>query len=287
MKELGTSASQPACLREAWSRPAASPPKAAPACVECGTPIGPRTKSGLCRIHARGKGHARYPRDRQCSVCGTGITRHAKSGMCKPCANRSRNSTDEFRRKVSEGQKRRMLEPEYAAMKARVAARNAQKAYLDPERREKARKLALKHLEKAFTPEAIAKKKRRIREARDAQRDKRLAWCPPEFRALHHHNVNSKRMPAAESREMIEGLILEQRAARHPYFESVVDFMRQFTAVYDRLQYGQERKRYRVGLVDLTAGELLQRAEFKGYIYPQYPRKSTLRDESLPETIAA
>jgi hypothetical protein len=226
------------------------------ACTECGTAIGPRTKSGLCSEHARGKGHGAHPKPWSCSVCSTAITKN-KTGMCKPCGLRVRNVSAQHRRAVSEGQRRAMQDPEFYAKKCRIAARNAQKSYLDPERLAVARIIALAHLEKAFTPEALKLKAERIRAARDAMVDKRLSWCPPEYRALHHRNVNSKRMHAADSRAMIEQLMADNAALKH--IDSALDFLKRLAPVA-KLENG-----YRYGNAILRPSEVVERAKLRGW----------------------
>jgi len=227
------------------------------ACSSCGARIGDRTRSGLCAACARGRGHGANKRVANCSVCGIGITALAKTGMCKPCVNRAHNADPEFRRKIREGQLRRLLDPEFRERKARVARRNAQKAYLDPARRERARIIALEHLRLAFTPDAIQRKHDAIRAARAAQIDKRLAWCPPEYRALHRRNVNSKRMKAADSRAMIEAMIADKDAMRH--LDDALDWLRRLCPVA-KLENG-----FRVGNAILRPAEVIARARLRGW----------------------
>lgn len=235
-------------------------------CSVCSTPIGPRTKSGLCRVHARTHGTPNpYPRIANCKSCGCGITAQAKSGYCKSCANRIRNSTPEFRAKVSAGQRRLMSDPDFAEKKRRIAIRNVQKAMLDPQKRERARELAMEHLALAFTPEAIARKEAMLKEKGRRVSETRMAWCPPEFRDLHRKNIRSRRMSLAQSQAMIAELAQERRAINHPSWQSVLDYMRRLTSVV-LLNNGN----YRVGLAELTPGQLLQRAEVKGYELPRW-----------------
>ena len=177
-------------------------------CTVCSAPIGHRSRSGLCRRHCR-TGQFPHPRVADCSDCGVGITAQNKTGRCRVCAVRAMNSDPEHRRKVGEGVRRALQNPYARARKAAVARENARKAYAQPERRKRAREIALRHLQLAFTPEAIERKLANQRAG--LARDKRLAWCPPEYRDAYRKLMYSKRMLAAEARPIIEEMIAADR----------------------------------------------------------------------------
>ena len=293
MKVFGASALPTACLREAWSRPAASPPKAAPACAVCRTAITALGKSGKCRSCAaktRAPAKNFAPRVAKCVDCGTGITATSRTGRCKVCATIHNNRLPETIRKRKAGWKKRLAKPGERERLSKQVQRNREKAMCDPEKRARAVERGKWLIENVIrTPEVQARLREGHKKCGPKISAHRMAWCPPEYRELHRQNMATHRMRLAESRAMIEKLAakdaLEHRAARHPCFESVIDFMRRFTAVFDHGPV--EEKRYRVGLVDLTAGELLQRAEFRGYSYPQFPQPSAIARGNEKATLAA
>lgn len=259
-------------------------------CRECGAGICKRTKSRLCRsCAATTRAKSAVPLTRSCSDCGTPISEQSK-GRCRSCATAYYNRLPETKKKRVEGWKKRLADPAKYAQVCRTAARNSQKAMADPIKRaaaaERARKMYRKYLD---TPEMRERIRATRKRAGEKIREHLLGWCPPEYRELHAENVNTHRMKAAQSREMIEKLIAErtreERAIRHPYFSQTVDFMRRLTAVV-RLDNGN----YRVGLAELTPGQLLQRAEAKGYVFPRYPQPkadSPFVSESSADRIAA
>ena len=234
-------------------------------CRECGTRICKRTLSRLCRSCAAAcRSPSKVPLTRSCSDCGTGITEKSK-GRCRSCATTYYNRLPETKKKRVEGWKKRLSDPAKYEQVCKTAARNSQKAMADPVKRaaavERARKVYRKYLD---TPEMRERIRATRKRAGEKLTEQRLAWCPQEYRELHAQNVKTHRMKAAQSREMIEKMIAErtreERAIRHPYFPEVVEFMRRLTAVV-RLDNGN----YRVGLVELTPGRLLERAESRGY----------------------
>lgn len=290
---MGASVSPTACLRSAWSRPAASPPKAAPACAVCGTPITALGKSGKCRsCAAKSRAPARNfaPRVAKCKDCGKGITATAKSGRCKVCATVHNNKRPETIKKRIKGWEKRLAKPGERERLARQIQRNHDKAMADPEKYARAVERGQWLVENILSkPETKAKAKACRRKNSYKISEAMLRWCPPEYRDLHRQNMATHRMRLAESKEMILNLAerekWEHKAARHPCFDNVIGFMRCRTAVFD---HGPDKeKRYRVGLVDLTAGELLKRAEFNGYSYPRFPQFGRFNDGSGERTIAA
>jgi hypothetical protein len=88
-------------------------------------------------------------------------------------------------------------------------------------------------------------------------REMRLAWCPPEYRGLHHENVYRHRMLAAQSREMIEKLIANDRALKD--VDSALDYLRKFAPV-QKLENG-----YRYGNAVLSPAEVVSRAKIRGW----------------------
>lgn len=149
------------------------------------------------------------PRVANCTDCSVGITAQSKTGRCRSCANRAMSGTPQHRRKNSEGQRRRMADPAFRAFKRSVLRKNQAKGRANPETNARLIQSALDNLAKAFTPEAITLKRKRAKAAFARRMDPRVAWCPAEYREMHRRNVVSKRMPAAESRRLIEAMIAE------------------------------------------------------------------------------
>lgn len=174
------------------------------------------------------------------------------------------NADPEFQKTRVAGIRRKFKEPEYRAKMQRLGSRLGQKSALDEELQERRRE----HGKWAYAnflsrPETVAKCLAKVKANGPKLRAIRMAWCPREMWDRHKFLVRSKKMRFEDAKEQVFREWDELRAARHPYFGSVVDFMRRRTAVIDRGAH--EEKRYRVGLTDMTAGELLKRAEFNGY----------------------
>lgn len=225
-------------------------------CIVCGGHRSSRSKSGRCHKCAM---RARAPAPRFCK-CGKRLNRQTKSGMCLPCL----RVTPEFQAKRLAAVRKAFENPEHRAKMAKVVARNHAKARLRPEFAQWLHEHG-KHLQTILhSPEVRAKQRTPEHRAKmgKAVSDARLSWCPPELRAEYRSLIKSKRMLMSEARPIIEAKAQELRAIRHPCFEDVLHFMRRLTAVL-RLDNGN----YRVGLAELTPGQLLKRAESKGYSF--------------------
>jgi hypothetical protein len=163
----------------------------------------------------------------------------------------------------AEGIRRKFQEPEHREKMAKVARRNGSKYWLEhrPEAVERGKLLYQNFLSK---PESRAKCAEAIRANSWKITEKYLSWCPPEYRD-EYRTLQRRWRGAKRARAYIEGKMREDRAVKHPHFQSVVDHMRRLTAVV-RLNNGN----YRVGIAELTPGQLLERAEAKGYETPRW-----------------
>lgn len=140
-----------------------------------------------------------------CATCSKPLSRKNRSGYCKHHVSAAKAQDPAWREAQRVGAKRALqVNPErMEALKARVRARNA-----SPEHRawaaDRARQIGLHAIgqQSANNPESIAK-----RAASSAAT--KLAWCPPHLREQYRHLLYSKKIPAAEARQMI----LEQEAA--------------------------------------------------------------------------
>lgn len=229
---------------------------------QCGTPIDKRTKSGRCRScsalnrNPNGVGHAK-PKTKRCIDCQVLVSDQSK-GRCRRCANAYFNRLPETKQKRVEGWKKRLADPEKYERLCRTAARNSQKAMADPVKRaeaaERGKRIYSLYLD---TPESRAKVKASRAKAGAKIRERLLAWCPPEYRQLHHENVFRHRMLSAQSREMIEKLIANDRAMRD--VDSALDYLRKFAPVA-KLENG-----FRYGNAVLTPAEVISRAKVRGW----------------------
>lgn len=226
-------------------------------CSSCGGPRSNRSKTGLCFSCAM---KARKPKPRFCSECGVKIYAKSKLGLCRQHV----YSSAEFQRRRTEAIRRAFENPEHREKMRKVIIRNHSKAMLRPEfmqwMRENGERLGkiLQSPEmraRTNSPECRARLGRAVSEAR-------MKWCPEELRDEYRHLIRSKRMHSSEAKKIILGKMDELRAIRHPFFEDVLHFMRRLTAVL-RLDNGN----YRVGITELTPGQLLKRAESKGYTF--------------------
>lgn len=86
-----------------------------------------------------------------------------------------------------------------------------------PERREqKAAELRALNAQRTYappSPEALAK----VHAGLKAYHERRLAWCPREYREEYRHMVWIKRIPAAEARKHIEASIAADKARKSPF----------------------------------------------------------------------
>jgi hypothetical protein len=211
---------------------------------------------------------ARKPQPRHCETCGKTLFRQNKTGFCLPCL----QTRPEFKARRIAGMKRVFANPEHLEKMRKVIARNHAKARIEKPEFEAWLVNHGKELAKLLqTPEIKAKtfsEETRAKAAK-AQSEAKLGWCPPEFRAEYRMLVRKKRMHSKDARPIIEAKAAEKaredRAVKHPCWQSVIDHMRRTTAV---ILLGNGN--YRVGTAELTPGQLLERAELRGYELPRW-----------------
>lgn len=134
-----------------------------------------------------------------CQTCGKALSRQNRSGYCKHHVSAAKAQDPAWREAQRAGAKRALqANPERMdALKARMRASNT-----TPEKRawaaERARQMGLAEIGRAVaqTPEAQAKRSASCTATK-------LAWCPPHLRESYRHLIYSKKIPAAEAREII------------------------------------------------------------------------------------
>jgi hypothetical protein len=229
-------------------------------CIDCSGPLGARNKTGRCKpCCIKWLADVRRLPQNYCG-CGAKIRNHSE--RCPPCNRVWMNESTDIKAARAEGIRRKFQDPEHRAKMAKVARRNSTKYYSDPAAIERARENG-KRLYREFlnTPESRAKCNAAIRASAWKATEKYLGWCPPEHRD-EYRRLQKRLKSSVKAREEIERVVAEEKAIKHPFFEDVLHFMRRLTAIV-RLDNGN----YRVGTAELTPGELLKRAERKGYSY--------------------
>lgn len=239
--------------------PSISGPTQGGAAICCGKQLGHRNKSGLCRsCAATNRSPSSVPLTRACSDCAKPISEQSK-GRCRSCATAYYNRLPETIAKRIEGWKKRLADPKNYEQLCKTAKRNSQKAMADPVKRAAASARAKIMYERYLNTDEnraiVASTRKR---AGDKIRELRLAWCPLEYRQLHHENIKRHRMKAAQSREMIEKLAANASALRH--IDSALDYLLKFAPV-QKLENG-----FRYGNAILSPSEVVSRATLRGWM---------------------
>jgi hypothetical protein len=205
-----------------------------------------------------------YSKGLTCSTCGTPVANGCKSGRCRSCIAKWLNSDPEMSRRRSDGLKRRYREdPEYRARMAKVSARNAQIAALNPEIYAKWQAIGRAALTHLHSPETRAKWRATRKQMGRTRHERHFAWCPDlalreEYRKLVKTPRNG--INAAMAREMIEAKLADLNAIRSGQLDDALHWLRRITPV-KKLDDG----RYQYGSGTLTPGELISRAKLKGW----------------------
>jgi len=234
-------------------------------CSTCGGKRSQKSTTGLCFSCSM---KARAPAPRYCGDCGKQIHRQNKSGFCHPCLTKQ----PEFHERRLVAVRKAFENPAHVEKMRKVIARNHAKARLEKPGFEEWLHSNGKRLAKMLhTPEMRAKtqSEETRHKLSKTQTEKKRAWCPPGYWEEYRRLIRSKRMHSSEARPLILAKAaaeeLERRAMTHPAWQSVIDHMRRLTAVI-RLDNGN----YRVGTAELTPGQLLERAELRGYELPRW-----------------
>lgn len=147
-----------------------------------------------------------------CIVCNGRIGSRNKSGRCKKCQLDFINSDPDVETKRRNSYRNRMAtDPLFNARMREHARQMGLRAGQDPEVR--ARRVAFgKHIHATVLsrPDIREKTLRAVREkSGPTQHERKLAWCPPEYRAEYLRLLNNGKLRKAEAQRVI----LDQVAA--------------------------------------------------------------------------
>lgn len=200
-----------------------------------------------------------------CVDCGKQLAAPKKNKRpaerCMACGNRHRGNDPEFQRLRAEGIRRKFQDPEHRAKMAKVITRTAEKARADPEYYARlVRQGHYQYQNHLNSPETRARNRAAVKAAGPKIVEARLSWCPEQYRAEYLRLQRSKRMRAADARAVIEAKIADDQAIKSGKLDDAVFWLNRI-APTKRLDDG----RYRYGSAVLTPGELMKRAERKGW----------------------
>lgn len=134
-----------------------------------------------------------------CATCGATLSRQNRSGYCRRHASAAKAQDPAWREAQRAGARRALLaNPERLdALKARIRAHNT-----SPEHRawaaERAKAIKLHERGSAASQTAEANAKRSA-----SATASKLAWCPPHLRQDYRRLIYSKKLSAAEARQII------------------------------------------------------------------------------------
>lgn len=151
-----------------------------------------------------------------CSGCQRGISTQSKTGRCRSCVARHINSDPEIRARAAAGRAAFAAKP--GVREQRIANLAAHRLSMSEE--EKARRRArgrFVYETVLNTPENRARANDpEVRRLSGRKRTETLlGWCPPHLRAMYRTLTITKRLPAAEAREIVlKEAAREERARR-------------------------------------------------------------------------
>ncbi len=200
-----------------------------------------------------------YSRGRTCATCAVLINNYNKSGRCVMCGLAHRQHSEDFQAKRLEGIRKAYEDPEFRERQKAGLRRAISKLYADPEYAARMRERGeWLYANKLNTPEAKAALAASRGRAGQSNSERRLGWCPPEYRGLHRRNVFSKRMRSAESRAAIEAMIADRAA--HRDLDDAIRWLNRL-APTKKLDTGLVR----YGMAELRPSEIVDRAKLKGW----------------------
>lgn len=161
---------------------------------------------------------------RHCRHCSKQIGERSKTGLCNPCFNRDRNADPEFMAARKAAIQRKFQDPAHREKMRKAMLRTVAKMNEDPAYRarlvERGKHLAATALR---SPQSLAKIASLRAENGRKRSETVMAWCPPKYRDEYRFLTVSKRMKAADARQ----LILDKMAAEMTPFERAMDRIRQ------------------------------------------------------------
>lgn len=177
---------------------------------------------------------AEYAVGLTCADCSTPIraTRN-RAGRCSRCILISRNADPEYQAKRAAALSVKWSDPNYKAKMRAESRAHAIRLAKDPRVRAARRRAGKAAIARLFEPEVRAKTLKAVSErAGKTNSERRMAWCPAEYRHLYRYLVKTKRIPGSEARKAVFEQVKadRERAATKPE-ESLSPFERQERAL--------------------------------------------------------
>ena len=158
---------------------------------------------------------------RTCTVCGKDLCRKNTSGLCKPHYMAAWNSDPVAKAKRLVGTRRYAASPE-GKLANSIRAKAAATTYLSTPEGMAAAVANMRRLQPlSYTPEALARRDN-VTMAKKVS-DYKMAWCPPEYREMHRHLSQTKRILIAECKAIIAEQIKIDRARMSPFERQEAD----------------------------------------------------------------
>lgn len=172
-----------------------------------------------------------------CDGCGTPIRGRNESGRCSRCIIKQRNADPEYRARLLAGISKKWADPEYKA-KMRASSRAlAERLAKDPKVRAARQRAGRASVPRLFSPEVRAKTLKAVSErAGKTNSERRLAWCPVEYRSLYRYLLKTKRIPGPEARQSVFEQIRIDRERKLAAKETLSPFERQMRALENGAQ---------------------------------------------------
>lgn len=192
-------------------------------------------------------------------ICGCGEPMSDRAKRCKPCLLKELAADPERGAKIGRALRERLKDPANHARLVEAAKRGGRTKSRDLEWCERAAKLMREKIQPlSMTPEALARRDHALcgRLAGEAK----LAWCPPEMRPRYRRLTKGLKMKKAEAQPLVMREWDDIQAARSGNIDSAVHWLTRLTPVRKR-----DDGTFQYGSAILTAGEIIKRAELKGW----------------------
>lgn len=172
----------------------------------------------------------------QCVDCAVPVFAGSKTGRCRRCKNTWLGSNEDFRQARAEGVRRKWSDdPVFASRMRLLFSEIGKENGTDPVRR--AKLVEHGHRMKAVLqlPENVAK--RDYAKVSATLRERRIGWCPQEYRADYRYLTHNKGLRAHEAKAIILGQIKADREREQLTRQRARDSLSPF----ERQQLGLER----------------------------------------------
>jgi hypothetical protein len=155
-----------------------------------------------------------YSLGRVCG-CGNPVSNKAKSGLCRPCFMARLHSDPERGKKVSEGIRKWLENPDNRARHRAAAKRAGITKRMNPEFRAKAAK-TMREIAQPICVATGLNMRRDWRKMRKLALEARWAWCPPEYRDAYRA-IRDKGILAGEAKRILAEQIKADLAKLSPF----------------------------------------------------------------------